>query len=156
MLLWIAVLAAIAYAFIRSCLGERRNQAQGNGGTTPPRPWPWGGGGFSGFGSGDNQDAPPPPYTHKPDPNSATQGPGWRPGFWTGAALGGIGATMLNRNRNPSPRAQRQAYDWEQRRGGAFDRSFRSRPSSYEDRQEGSSNLGAMRSSTGLGGSSVR
>ncbi|KAF9468041.1 hypothetical protein BDZ94DRAFT_1247033 [Collybia nuda] len=98
---------------------------------------------------------PPPPYSKNPtEPTSQ----GWRPGFWTGAVLGGA-ATHLFRNRS-QPRPVATPYDWEteQTPRSSF---FSSRPRAptqprFDDRGEGSSNLGTMRRSTGLGGSNVR
>lgn len=84
----------------------------------------------------------------------------------------GVGANMLNnywqQNRNEAPR-RRAAYDWErdqsQRRPAGSAWTSVGNSGMYgsrwddEDRGEGSSRsggLGSMRSSTGLGGSSVR
>ena len=92
----------------------------------------------------------PPPYP-KPEGNQ-----GWRPGFWTGAALGGFANHLINRQR-PEPRVAPVAYDWERVPGASFFGGRRTPPvARYDDRGEGPSNLGAMRRSTGLGGSTVR
>lgn len=146
---WIVVLALIAYSFLKSCFGRPT--------TTNRRPQnPGDRRGSSGWFPGSYGDdyAPPPPYT------KTTTDQGWRPGFWTGAALGGLGAHLFNnrRPRNddvPPPPPTRRLWDWENSRGsGVFGR----RRTSYEpdDRGEGPSNLGTMRTSTGLGGSNVR
>lgn len=145
MILWLGVLLLIAYGMLKSCL--RRNSNPGGPTLRPPRP-SFGG---SGWFPGDHRDdstGPPPPYSKTSD---SSQGSGWRPGFWTGAAIGGLGATLLN-NRGETRQAQRSAsYDWER------PRSHPQRPSPRSDnRGEGSSDLGAMRRSTGLGGSNVR
>ncbi|KAH9848472.1 hypothetical protein C2E23DRAFT_739607 [Lenzites betulinus] len=179
MLLWVGVLGLILYNVLSSCFRRHNSpttpRAPGGGG-----PW-WRPGSGSGWFSGiqpNNSDEPPPPYSPRPkNPQSSAQAPGaqgggWRPGFWTGAALGGLGAHLLNR---PARRTTARAgmYDWEgeqmfrparpaqsrswfgsgsgggaaaQRRGG-WD---------TDDRGEGPSNLGSMRSSTGMGGSRVR
>ena len=166
--LWIAVLIFIAYNLLKSCF-ERR---PGSSGARPPRrpgstPSPeW----FSGGGRPSGPDTPP-PYTKYPsqNPSASAQEPGWRPGFWTGAALGGLGAHLLNRRQDQPQRPVYvdNRYDWERDRQpqGSF---FRSSPfsSSYstqrrttfrsDDRGEGPSNLGPMRRSTGIGGSTVR
>jgi len=147
MILWLGVLLLIAYGILKSCF--RRNTNSGNPTTRPHRPSPGGSGWFPGGHHDDNTNAPPPPYSKAQD---TSQSSGWRPGFWTGAAIGGLGATLFNNRGQTHQAAQRPvSYDWER------DRSYlrRSGPSS-DNRGEGSSNLGAMRRSTGLGGSNVR
>ncbi|KWU45234.1 DUF1183-domain-containing protein [Rhodotorula sp. JG-1b] len=74
----------------------------------PPRSWGWGGGGGGGGGGPrpPPSSGPPPPYTPKPDPSSSSgDAAGWRPGFWSGAALGWIANAFLGtgggRNRIP-------------------------------------------------------
>ncbi|KAJ7931587.1 DUF1183-domain-containing protein [Mycena leptocephala] len=99
-----------------------------------------------------------------PTPN-ANANEGWRPGFWTGAFLGGLGTHCLIIIDEARRATDSRAYDWERER--AFNRAppaggsgifgqRRSTARSSEDRGEGSSNLGAMRQSTGFGGSNVR
>lgn len=125
----------------------------------PGNSGPGTGGFFPGGFNNDDPTAPPPPYSSKAAPTPNEQ-PGWRPGFWTGLGLGGLGAHLLNNRQNQNSRA----YDWERERahrpppttGGLFGQRSTARDYSQEDRGEGSSNLGAMRRSTGLGGSSVR
>lgn len=167
-------MAIILYKMLKSCM---RGRFPGSGRTPgitrrPHRPsdWRpnnWFGGGGGGRGGGPHD--PPPPYTpySKPSNSSDAQGSAWTPGFWTGAALAGLGAHLFNNNRAARPNV---AYDWEQERlfrapPRAEERSFgwgsspRRRPSAFDtaDRgEEGSSNLGSMRRSTGLGGSNVR
>jgi hypothetical protein len=153
--LWIAFLSFVIYNFLRSCLRRREGFTSSS---RPPRPPSasgfHSGGGFRGWfpGGTDNADAPP-PYS-KNNPSEP-----WRPGFWTGAALGGIATQLFNR-RQPEPRPAEPGpapYDWEGYR--AVPSFFRARPApapAREDRGEGSSNLGATRRSTGLGGSNVR
>ncbi|KAJ6619815.1 hypothetical protein B0H10DRAFT_1793068 [Mycena sp. CBHHK59/15] len=145
--IWLAFLAIILYSFFQSCMRGSANRAPNN----PGRP---GGNPRSGFFPGGLNDDPsaPPPYSKTAPPTNE----GWRPGFWTGAVLGGLGNHFLNNRRQTgyNPRA----YDWE--------RSQSYRPPSMfgqwrntaqsEDRGEGSSNLGPMRQSTGIGGSNVR
>ncbi|CAK5269341.1 unnamed protein product [Mycena citricolor] len=156
-LLWIGVCAMIAFALFRSCFGDRNDHAGAGRGERPGGPGPRPGAGRPAFFPGgmdhDTDDAPP-PYS-KMGQGMANQD-GWRPGFWTGAALGGLGAHLLN-NRQGGQRT----YDWERERyrhqsgsGGWFARDPPSRRP--DDRGEGSSNLGAMRQSTGFGGSNVR
>ncbi|KAK0480012.1 hypothetical protein IW261DRAFT_1336157 [Armillaria novae-zelandiae] len=143
---WIVVLALIAYSFLKSCCGRPT--------TTNRRPQnPGSSSGWFPGGYGDDH-APPPPYTKR------TTDQGWTPGFWTGAALGGLGAHLFNNRRprndaNPPPPPTRRLWDWENSRGSSV---FGRRRTSYEfeDRGEGPSNLGTMRTSTGLGGSNVR
>ncbi|KAG7451206.1 DUF1183-domain-containing protein [Guyanagaster necrorhizus] len=143
-ILWTAVLALITYSFLKSCFGQptitnRRPQNHGPSGWFP--------------GSYGDDYAPPPPYTKSP----ADQG--WRPGFWTGAALGGLGAHFFNnrrpRNEEPPPRPTRRFWDWENSRASSI-LGRRGANYEFENRGEGPSNLGTMRSSTGFGGSNVR
>ena len=149
---------------IQSCL--RRDPTPRAPRTTTnsaPRP----GGGGSGWFPGahpDDYHPPPPPYSKNPSQGSNNWG-NWRPGFWTGAAAGGLANQLWNSATNRQPAAAGAAYDWERDRMAAptrpgpssFFGSRRAPSSGYDDdRGEGSSNLGAMRRSTGLGGSSVR
>lgn len=148
----------IFYSFFKSYFGND------SGPRAPPRMGPnprpssdW----FPGSYRDDNTN-PPPPYT-KHDQNSSSQG-GWRPGFWTGAMVGGLANHLWSRNSNGERTiAQRRSYDWERFRaraqtpffgGGANSRQRRGEES--DDRGEGSSNLGTVRRSTGIGGSKVR
>ncbi|KAI0353786.1 DUF1183-domain-containing protein [Trametes cingulata] len=188
LLLWVAALGLILYNLLSSCLRPRRPSSS----STPPaprRPW-WGSGSGSGPDSGSgwfpstHPDTPPPPYSKHPPPSTSAsvpsapgaQGEGWRPGFWTGAALGGLGAYLFNRPRPapaPAPVRIPGMYDWEAERvfrappgvrygptaaaGSWFGGGARRRGGwESEDRGEGPSGLGSMRRSTGLGGSSVR
>ncbi|KAJ7274334.1 hypothetical protein B0H12DRAFT_391992 [Mycena haematopus] len=152
-LLWLVVLALIVYSFLQSCMRGPQNRV----GARPDPPQPGNSGFFPGGFNNDDTSAPPPPYSK----GSPVANEGWRPGFWTGAALGGLGAHLLGNRQNQNQNSR--AYDWERDRtyrsppgtGGFFGQRGTARPS-QEDRGEGSSNLGAMRRSTGLGGSSVR
>jgi len=161
--LWIGFLIVILYSFLKSCFGNADS-----GPRAPPRtgmgqnPRPssdWFPGSYR-----DDRTNPPPPYT-KHDQNSSPQG-GWRPGFWTGAMIGGLANHVWNRNSNVErPAARRRSYDWERFRaraqppffgdGGAAN-SRQRRGEESDDRGEGSSNLGMVRRSTGIGGSKVR
>lgn len=147
MFVWTAVLAIIFYNLVYSCL-RRNYPPTGNTQRVPPPTYPGPdddrGPGYRYF-PGDFQ-GPPPPYTK--DPSSTD---GWRPGFWTGAALGALGGSLLNRSQS-LPRA----YDWE--RSDARFRTAQRRVSFYGDgdRREGPSNMGSLRTSTGYGGSSSR
>lgn len=163
---WLAFVAVIAYSFLRSCMGQNQNQNRVGERPDPGRPgsYPGSGGYFPG-GFNDDPSAPPPYSKSAPTPN-ANANEGWRPGFWTGAFLGGLGTHLFNNNRRgQGERQDSRAYDWERER--AFNRAppaggsgifgqRRSTARSSEDRGEGSSSLGAMRQSTGFGGSNVR
>jgi len=145
MVVWIIVLAFILYSFAKPFIHRSASATR----TSPPS-YPGGGAGGSGSFPSSYYASPPPPYTKDATPNNGTQ---WRPGFFTGAALGALGNHLLNRN------ASRAGdYDWERERRSPFS-SSRIRPvSSYDsqDRVEGPSSLGAMRTSTGYGSSSSR
>jgi hypothetical protein len=144
MIVWIGILLLIAYNIFKSCL--RRNPDPSR---PPPRPSrPSGSGWFPGGYRDDYTNTAPPPYS-KTTPDTS-QGSGWRPGFWTGAALGGLGAALFNNRGQTSQTAQRPvSYDWER----VYPRRT---ATTSDDRGEGSSTLGAMRRSIGLGGSNVR
>ncbi|KII89974.1 hypothetical protein PLICRDRAFT_159249 [Plicaturopsis crispa FD-325 SS-3] len=143
--IWMAFLVFILYSMLKSCL---RGSSSTRG-----RPQPGSGsGGSSWFPGSDNDssDHPPPPYSKNATPD-VPQSQTWRPGFWTGAAIGGLGTALLNRGRGAG-RTDSRPWDWEQERNRVPRRTaFRD-----DDRGEGSSSLGAMRTSTGLGGSNVR
>ncbi|KAH9838682.1 uncharacterized protein C8Q71DRAFT_807720 [Rhodofomes roseus] len=168
-IVWTACLLLILYSFLKSCFTSRTGSSSSSG--SRPRP-PDTGPGSGWFGSnGDHSpgthDAPP-PYTKYP--TGSTPGVNPMPGFWTGAALGGLGTYLFNRGQRERVQPRPSAYDWE------HDRLFRASPSAAfeqppresgggfgrraaftsDDRGEGSSNLGSMRRSTGLGGSNVR
>ncbi|KAK2460316.1 hypothetical protein APHAL10511_007705 [Amanita phalloides] len=92
-LVWVAVVFYIAYKFILSYFSAR-NQSRPSGSHSRP-----GGGGGGGGGGWRNTfpggyDDPPPPYTDNRKRGQASEG--WRPGFWSGAALGGL-ATHMSR-----------------------------------------------------------
>ncbi|OLN96722.1 Store-operated calcium entry-associated regulatory factor [Colletotrichum chlorophyti] len=77
---WIVYSACVAGAHNRRT-GRRRGGGGGGG-----RPGGGGGGGWNpGFGP-DNDD-PPPPYPGTKPSDQSSQG--WRPGFWSGAGVGG-------------------------------------------------------------------
>jgi SOCE-associated regulatory factor of calcium homoeostasis len=151
MTLWIAFLLIIAYSFFKSCL--RGNSNPRGPSTQPPgsRPRPFG------WFPGDhfNHDAPPPYSKSSPE---GTQSQGWRPGFWTGAAVGAAGAHLFNRSSTTNTVPPSTPWDWERERtsSSSWFSGGRSTTSNSNDRGEGSSNLGATRRSTGLGGSNVR
>lgn len=174
--LWIALLAYIVYTFVRYLLvsrewGSSRRPQTGNR-NTGPRPWgPGFGGGSSWFGGRDYRrrpPSPPPPYSKHGPSSSQPQGQGGGPGFWTGVAMGGLGSHLYNRAtqpRQPPP----ATWDWERpgmaRSSGWFGRpepqtayppQWRSTSNYDDNRGEGSSNLGSMRTSVGFGGSQVR
>lgn len=144
--IWIAVLLFILYSFLKSCLGEDRP----NGYRRPPGAGPGAGyrrSWWSGDNDHDNHRGPPPPYSKTPQAPTGAFGEGaWRPGFWTGAALGGLANHEWEQRFNPFNRQPQASY-----------RGSRNRYFDENDRGEGpSSGLGAMRSSTGLGGTNVR
>jgi len=146
--IWLGVVALILYSFIQSCLRTPRNVVGGR--PDPRQPGPGFPGGFP--GSFNDDPSAPPPYSKNPTP----QNEGWRPGFWTGAFLGGLGTHFFNNRQN------QHTYDWERERtqrtppGSMFGQRRSAARYSSEDRGEGSSNLGSMRQSTGFGGSNVR
>jgi SOCE-associated regulatory factor of calcium homoeostasis len=164
-----SILGVILYSFLKSCFGGDRPSVRQDNGRQPPGTGP--GGGYNrGWWPGDNDNhdnhPPPPPYSKTAQPPVGVFGEGgWRPGFWTGAAMGGIANHLFNRNRRrePEPLGRAGQYDWEQRFNPlnrpaqpAYQRP-RNRFFDDNDRGEGSSSgLGAMRSSTGLGGTNVR
>ena len=159
--LWIGFLILILYSFFKSCFGSTDSgpRAPPHMGHNPRPNSAWFPGSYR-----DDRTNPPPPYT-KHDQNSSSQG-GWRPGFWTGAMVGGLANHVWNRNSNVErPAAQRRRYDWERFRAQAQSPLFgndgvtnsrQRRGEESDDRGEGSSNLGTMRRSTGIGVSNVR
>ncbi|OSC98530.1 DUF1183-domain-containing protein [Trametes coccinea BRFM310] len=180
MLLWVVVLGLTLYSIISSCLHRTPSS------TRPPGRPSWGFGPGSGWFPGTRPDAPdagpndpPPPYSkHPAAATSSAQAEGWRPGFWTGAALGGLGAYLFNRQ--PQGRHDQRVhppmapvpntgmYDWEAERMFRRPRPTPVAPTwlggstrrrggwEGDDRGEGSSNLGSMRRSTGFGNSRIR
>jgi hypothetical protein len=147
-LLWMSVLVFLLYKILRSCAKSRPlgPTPREDRGSTPNY------GGPGGWFPGTGEPHAPPPYTkHASNSNDA-----WQPGFWTGTAVGATGTYLMNRNndrRRPSPPAPpRAAWDWER----TATSSHSSSRVDNSDRGEGSSNLGAMRSSVGYGGSRVR
>ena len=148
----------ILYSLFLSCRNNRNSRAASS---NPPR-HPNSGGGY--WFPGDHHDNhypsdPPPPYPKYPQQDASSTWQNWRPGFWTGAALGGLANHWWNSPRTTGVPVRRTAYDWERPsffgRGSGYS-TRQSTTSSDYDRGEGSSNLGPMRRSTGLGGSSVR
>jgi len=168
-IIWTAALLFILYSFLKSCWAGR--STPGVVDRTRPRP-PGGGsspGWFSGNGGPNSPADPPPPYSKYASTSSPNaRSDGWQPGFWTGAALGGLGTYLFGRTQRE--RLRPSTYDWEHDRllrpspavggysgfSGWSSGSGRRTAFSSDDRGEGSSNLGSMRRSTGLGGSNVR
>ncbi len=166
--LFAGVFAYILYKFLFPCLENGRRASP-----RPSRPSPGSGSDWFSGSFYDHYRRPPPPYTKYPDNSTGTgstsqvrddQG---RYGFWSGAALGGLGTYLLTRQRNSGPEPRR--YDWENdrfrdlsprrdsdhqtpRASGAFSQQ----QSSWSNSRAGPSNLGSMRRSTGFGGSNVR
>ena len=157
--LFIGVVGLILYKSLRPCF-EGRNRVWP---PRPPRPGPSSNYGWFPRGHDDPRRPPPPPYSKYPtSTDSSTGSPAQdnqdRFGFWSGAALGGLGTYLLTRQRAPESQQPRR-YDWEEDR--YFARSdpgpvHRTSGSSSRQQPLGSSNLGSMRRSTGYGGSSVR
>lgn len=167
--LWTAILLFILYNMLKSCFAGRGGSGSSGGSTPRPSGGFPGSGWFSGDHRPDDHTAPPPPYSKHPNAQANGQGGGLGPGFWTGAALGGLGTYLFNRRGRERAARPSMAYDWERdeqvHRPTAFSATRQSgwgsgwgREPSYrsDDRGEGSSDLGRMRTSTGLGGSSVR
>jgi len=162
--LWFGFLALILYSFVKSCF--RRNNRTARGPRTGSNSQPssgWFPGSYRDDRDGHN-NGPPPPYTKRAESAAPPQG-GWQPGFWTGTLFGGLANHLWNRNNNNNNdqnRAAQQSYDWErfrsQPQSSLFGSGFTARPPRRvdDDRGEGSSNLGALRRSTGIGGSTVR
>jgi hypothetical protein len=159
---------------------------------SPPRSRPPpGSGSGSGSGSGwfsgsfydDFRRPPPPPYSKYPDNNTTGTGSTSqvrgrdqdRFGFWSGAALGGLGTYFLTRQQRSNSGPESRRYDWENDRVRDFSRrdsdyqaqaprasgapaAFSSQQQSWSssNNRAGPSNLGSMRRSTGYGGSTVR
>ena len=177
--LFVGVFAFILYKFVLPCFRNGRR-------ASPPRP-PGSGSGSgssSGWFSGSFYDdfrRPPPPYSRYPDKSTGTgstsqvRGDQDRFGFWSGAALGGLGTYFLTRQqRDSASRSEPRRYDWENdrfrdysRREDSDHRAPRASGSSAFSSQQswsgggsnggaGPSNLGSMRRSTGFGGSTVR
>jgi hypothetical protein len=176
--LFVGVIAFILYKLFPCFENDRR--------ASPPRSRPPPGSGSGWFPGrsfyGDFRPSrPPPPYSKYPDNNSDNNNMGTgstspspsqvrgdqdRFGFWSGAALGGLGTYFLTRQRNSGSEPRR--YDWENdrfrdlsrrdpdpqapRASGAFSPSQQS----WSNNRAGPSNLGSMRRSTGFGGSTVR
>ena len=172
MLLWIFALGLILYHLVKSCFGSRSGP---NPRPTPRPPRAPDSGWFSSGTPHHDSNDPPPPYTKYPSssPTGGADAAGWRPGFWTGAAVGGLGAMLMNRNRQQEREFLRSPgmYDWEAERmfrparpapassswfGGSSSGPRRRPVFDDNDRGEGPSDLGRMRRSTGLGGSNVR
>jgi len=170
--LWFAVLIFMIYSFIKPCLSPR-DRAQAESSNPPPTP-PGSRRGPGWLGPDSDRPDPPPPYP-KPYPDNTAPG-NWRSNFWTGLGLGAAGSYIYNRytqqrQQPPATPFQRRPWDWETERtpdtsewayeaARAQERSQNIRQRGFtQARGEGegsSSNLGSMRRSTGVGGSSVR
>ena len=167
--LFVGALVFILYKFILPCFENGRT------GALPPRSRPppsSGSGWFSrNFYDDFRRPPPPPPYSKYPDNNTGTgsasqvRGDQDRFGFWSGAALGGLGTYFLTRQRNSGSEPRR--YDWENDRFRDYSRrdpdpqaprasGAYSSQQSWSNGRAGPSNLGSMRRSTGYGGSTVR
>ncbi|GLB40405.1 putative oligopeptide transporter [Lyophyllum shimeji] len=158
-LIWVAFLVFILYNFFLSCFRRNGTAGQTLRRPSPPRLGNSGGWFPGGMDDSQNYQPPPPPYSKTPPDGSQ----GWRPGFWTGAVLGGALNHLYNRVRaqpqpQPEPRARPTVWDWErpQPRSSMFGGRPVTTSAQYDDRGEGSSNLGSLRRSTGYGGSNVR
>lgn len=141
----------ITYNILKSCF--RRNNwgfARRSGSGSRPG---GGGGGGRWFPGDYRRPDPPPPYAK----DNGADG-GWMPGFWSGAALGGLATQYWNNQR----RNETTAYwnQWNQiplQNPGPSMFSSSRQPAQFNDNVHGiGSDLGPMRSSTGIGGSDVR
>ncbi|XP_006459447.1 hypothetical protein AGABI2DRAFT_201707, partial [Agaricus bisporus var. bisporus H97] len=101
---WVAFLVFILYNLVKSCLSRNNssNVRRQRGSSSRPGGGGGGGGGGGWFPRRDDWSNPPPPYTKYPSNNGASEG--WRPGFWSGAALGGLANHFWNNRRQAEPR----------------------------------------------------
>ncbi|EMD33329.1 hypothetical protein CERSUDRAFT_126100 [Gelatoporia subvermispora B] len=173
---WIFCLLLILYNVLKSCLSRRTGRSSSSSSTpSHPRPPPGPSSGwFPGSFRPDDHTDPPPPYTKFPTASTPRAG-GWQPGFLTGAALGGLGTYLLGRRDRERERMRMRAptaYDWESERmsraappppalarpafASGWSSNWAGRRAPDVDRGEGPSDLGRMRTSTGLGSSRVR
>jgi hypothetical protein len=161
-IVWLGFIALILYSVLLSCRNRNSRTAPGpSSNDSPRRPNSGSGNWFPGDHHDNHYPSdPPPPYPKYQQQDAPPAWQNWRPGFWTGAALGGLANHWWNGPRTEVP-VRRTAYDWERPsffgRGSGYS-TTRQQPTTRHDydRGEGSSNLGPMRRSTGLGGSSVR
>lgn len=142
--LFISVLVWMIYAaFIRDSL----NGTTLGGGRN--NPWGWGGGGGGGGSGGgggggahpDHYD-PPPPYDYgsSKKPSARTPGQeGWRPGFWTGAGLGGAAGYLASNRRQTQQPRNTGLFGTNGEPGGGFWGNTGNR---YNDNGEGNSGWG--------------
>ena len=159
-IIWLGFLSLILYSLFLSCRNNRNSRTTRPSSNNPPQRPNSGSGWFPGDHHDYYPSDPPPPYPKYQQQDAPPTWQNWRPGFWTGAALGGLANHWWNGRRATEVPVRRTIYDWERpsffgRSSGYSTRQPSTTPSDY-DRGEGSSNLGPMRRSTGLGGSSVR
>lgn len=150
---WVGFLLLITYNILKSCF--RRNSwgfARRSGSGSRPGGG-GGGGGGGGWFPGDYLRRPPPPYTKNPLDNGADAR--WTPGFWSGVALGGLATRYWNNNQRQN---EPMAYwnQWNQIPLQNPRPSSSRQPVQSNDNVGSGSDLGRMRPSTGIGGSSVR
>ncbi|KAF9924405.1 hypothetical protein FBU30_005630 [Linnemannia zychae] len=153
---WCSVVCFILYSFLKNCFQHYREDARND----PPPPYRPsggngggnGGGGGGGWGSGWNNN-----NDYKPSASSTAEAGGFRPGFWTGVGLGGLGGYMAA-NRNNRPRETTYAHagpssssSWGSSSYGSYSGGGSATRSSSSS--SGSSN---MRSATGFGGTRRR
>lgn len=163
-ILFLCLFAGVfAFILYKSC---SENGRRGSPPRSRPEPGSGSGGWFPGSFHDDFRPPPPPPYSRYPDKNAGTgsssqvRGDQDRFGFWSGAALGGLGTYLWTRQRNSGSEARR--YDWENDRFSRRDpdpqapRANGAQQSWSSNSGAGPSNLGSMRRSTGYGGSTVR
>jgi len=159
-IVWFGFIALVLYSVFLSCRSNRNSRSTPRpSSNNPPRRPSSGSGWFPGDHHDNYPSDPPPPYPKYQEQDAPPTWQNWRPGFWTGAALGGLANRWWNGPRTTEVPVRRTAYDWERPsffgRGSGYSTRQPTTPSD-SDRGEGSSNLGPMRRSTGLGGSSVR
>jgi SOCE-associated regulatory factor of calcium homoeostasis len=169
--LCIGLLAFVLYKLLRPCFGGYSRPAP----PRMPRSRPSSNSSWFPGGHDDNR-RPPPPYSKYPSNTDNTPGSTGTSqardgqdglGFWSGAALGGLGTYLLTRQRNSD--SQPRPYDWENERYFPRQRpGYQAQPvsgtpsrhpsssSQRDNRGEGPSGLGPMMSSTSYGGSTVR
>ncbi|KAG0276799.1 hypothetical protein BGZ96_003140 [Linnemannia gamsii] len=163
---WSRRVCLILYSFLKNCFQHYREDARND---DPPPPYRRSGGfggggggpGFGGGGGGGGEEW----NQYKPSASSTAEAGGFRPGFWSGVGLGGLGGYMAGQNRNrQQTQQQQQAYANANANANANaspswgSSSFGS--GSYSGGRSSSSSAGSsstpMRTATGFGGTRRR
>lgn len=161
-LIWVTVFAPLMRYFRRNTprIASDRNTAGGAAPRPPWGGWPGGSGGsdhrpgFGGGGPGSGWRNPFSPgsstFGSDASKEQATAG-AWRPGFWSGLAAGAAGENLRSRMRNSgaAPAPSRASRAWTTEPSTRYD-------SPMQDRGEGTSTMGSIRTSTGYGGTRNR